>query len=213
LVSIENTHNRCNAVSLTAEYTNSAAELAHKHGLKFHIDGARIFNAAIDQNVPVAHLTKYADSVTFCLSKGLSAPVGSVLCGSSAFIQKALRVRKQLGGGMRQAGILAAAGIVALDTMVDRLAEDHRNAKTLADGLANIPGIAIEPETQHTNMVYFSLTSDIPLSLAEFREKLASHGLLVGGGSDRVRMVTHAWVDLDSVKSALGIIASVLSKL
>ncbi|MEJ2758205.1 MAG: low-specificity L-threonine aldolase, partial [Anaerolineales bacterium] len=181
LVSIENTHNRCNAVSLTAEYTNSAAELAHKHGLKFHIDGARIFNAAIDQNVPVAHLTKYADSVTFCLSKGLSAPVGSVLCGSSAFIQKALRVRKQLGGGMRQAGILAAAGIVALDTMVDRLAEDHRNAKTLADGLANIPGSAIEPETQHTNMVYFSLTSDIPLSLAEFREKLASHGLLIGG--------------------------------
>lgn len=213
LVSIENTHNRCNAVSLSAEYTNSVAEVAHNRSLKFHIDGARIFNAAIDQNVPVSHLTQQADSVTFCLSKGLSAPVGSVICGSKEFIQKALRARKQLGGGMRQAGILAAAGIVALDTMVDRLAEDHQNAKMLVAGLATIPGIEIEPETQHTNMVYFSLNSNVPMSLAELREKLAGQGLLVGGGSDRVRMVTHAWVDSDSVETAIEIIASVLSKL
>jgi len=114
---------------------------------------------------------------------------------------------------MRQAGILAAAGIVALDTMVDRLSEDHENAKKLAHGLANIPGIVIDLDTQHTNMVYFSLSSDAPLSLAQLSKKLASHGLLVGGGSDRIRMVTHTWVNADSVKTALEIIASTLTNL
>ncbi|MCB2180185.1 low-specificity L-threonine aldolase [bacterium] len=213
LVSIENTHNRCNGAPLSAEYTNSVAELAHKHGLKFHIDGARIFNAAVDQGIPVSSLTQQADSVTFCLSKGLSAPVGSVICGSNAFIEKALRVRKQLGGGMRQAGILAAAGIVALDTMVDRLADDHKNAKALALGLAKIPGIVIDTETQHTNMVYFSLEPDIPFDLTTMKKKLAAHGLLVGGGSDRIRMVTHAWVDTDSITSALEIVSATLSNL
>lgn len=213
LVSIENTHNRCNGSSLSADYTDSVASLAHAHGLKFHIDGARIFNAAVDQGVPVSRLTQKADSVTFCLSKGLSAPVGSVICGSKAFIEKALRVRKQLGGGMRQAGILAAAGIVALDTMVERLADDHANAKTLAKGLAQIPGIMIDLETQHTNMVYFSLDPGLPLDLIQLKKKLAASGLLVGGGSDRIRMVTHAWVDGDSVETALEIVSEILSKL
>lgn len=213
LVSIENTHNRCNGASLSAEYTGSVAELAHRHGLKFHIDGARIFNAAIDQGVPVSRLAQQADSVTFCLSKGLSAPVGSVIVGSQEFIQKALRVRKQLGGGMRQAGILAAAGIVALDTMVDRLADDHTNARALAQGLAQIPGIVIDIESQHTNMVYFSLEPNIPLDLTQLKKKLAARGLLVGGGSDRIRMVTHAWVDTDSVKTALEIVSETLSNL
>lgn len=213
LVSIENTHNRRNGVSISAEYTNSVADLAHKNGLKFHIDGARIFNAAVDQGVPVSQLTRQADSVTFCLSKGLSAPVGSVIVGSKEFIRKALRIRKQLGGGMRQAGILAAAGIVALDTMVDRLAEDHQNARLLAQGLAEIPGIDIDLETQHTNMVYFSLEQDVPLTLGQLHDLLAAEGLLVGGGSDRIRMVTHAWVDASSVATALEIISSTLSKL
>lgn len=203
LVSIENTHNRCNGASLSPGYTKQIALFAKQHDLVFHIDGARIFNAAIDQNVPVSELTKHANSVTFCLSKGLSAPVGSVICGSEAFIQRAHRIRKQLGGGMRQAGIIAAAGIISLETMVDRLKEDHQNARFLAEGLATIPGLLIDLENQHTNMVYFSLSNEIPLSLSELSDRLKESGLLVGGGSDRIRMVTHSGVTKTSAEQAI----------
>jgi threonine aldolase len=161
--------------------------------------------------VPVSRLTKHADSVTFCLSKGLSAPVGSVICGSKEYIKKAHRVRKQLGGGMRQTGVLAAAGIVALEKMVERLGDDHKNARVLGEGLYNIGVIVIDLNSQHTNMVYFSLDENLPISLNELRSKLGEQGLLVGGGSDRVRMVTHAWVDENDVNSALEIITSVMS--
>ena len=211
LVSIENTHNRCNGVSLSPEYTEQISLFAKHHGLVFHIDGARIFNAAIDQKVPVSELTKHADSITFCLSKGLSAPVGSVICGSQAFINKAHRIRKQLGGGMRQAGIIAAAGIVALETMVDRLAEDHQNARMLAEGLATIPGLQVDLSNQHTNMVYLSLSNDVPLTLSELRDLLEKFGLLVGGGSDRIRMVTHSGVDKTSVEIAIDLIKTNLT--
>jgi threonine aldolase len=136
LVCLENTHNRCGAVALTAEYTRAVGELAHQNDLFLHLDGARIFNASAALGVPAIELAAPADSVTFCLSKGLSAPVGSVLCGSTEFITRAHRIRKQLGGGMRQAGILAAAGIVALETMVNRLPEDHKRARDLALGLS-----------------------------------------------------------------------------
>ena len=156
-------------------------------------------------------MTKHADSVPFCLSKGLSAPVGSVICGSEEFIKKAHRVRKQLGGGMRQAGVLAAAGIVALETMWERLMDDHKNARILGEGLKNIEGIVFDLSSQHTNMVYFSLEEDVPISLSELRSELAQQGLLVGGGSNRVRMVTHAWVDEKGVNSALDIITSVIA--
>jgi threonine aldolase len=210
LVALENTHNRCNGVSLSPEYTKKVADFVHSRGLSFHLDGARIFNAAVDQGVPVAELTRAVDSVTFCLSKGLSAPIGSVICGSNDFVQKAHRIRKQLGGGMRQAGIIAAAGIVALNSMVERLTEDHTNARYLAQGLAEIKGIHFDLSSQHTNMVYFSLNStETPLGV--FREQLAREGLLVGGGSDRIRMVTHAGVNLDDVKKALQLIAAALS--
>jgi len=209
MIALENTHNRCNGVSISPEYTRKFADFARDRGLKFHLDGARIFNAAVDQGVPVSALTAPADSVTFCLSKGLSAPVGSVICGSREFIQKAHRVRKQLGGGMRQAGILAAAGIVSLTSMVERLSQDHQNARTLARLLAELPGIEIDPASQHTNMVYFSLSSAQP-SLGDFRRKLAGSGLLVGGGSDRIRMVTHAWVDEDDVAKAVEIVQKAL---
>ncbi|MBN2044024.1 MAG: low-specificity L-threonine aldolase [Anaerolineales bacterium] len=208
LVALENTHNRCNGISLSPEYTRQVADFVHARNLILHIDGARIFNAAIDLNVSVAQLASPADSVTFCLSKGLSAPVGSVICGSEEFIYKAHRIRKQLGGGMRQAGILAAAGIVALENMVERLEEDHRNARLLALGLAEIPSIAINPAEQHTNMVYFSLIEGSPVSLKVFREQLASAGLLVSGGPDRIRMVTHAWVDQSHVEQAIKIITT-----
>jgi threonine aldolase len=213
MIGLENTHNRCNGVSLSPEYIQQVSQFARKNNLILHIDGARIFNAAVDQNVPVSELTKPADSVTFCLSKGLSAPVGSVICGSKTFIQKAHRIRKQLGGGMRQAGIIAAAGIVALKNMVDRLAEDHQNARLLAEGLANIPGIEIDINNQHTNMVYFALSDYTFGPLSEFRRLLKNKGLLVGGDNGRIRMVTHVWVDKHSVKKALSIIEETLTNL
>ncbi len=160
LICLENTHNRCGGVVLSAEYTRQVGELAHKHDLSLHLDGARLFNAAVGQGVNAKELADPADSVSICLSKGLSAPVGSVLCGSKEFIQRALRIRKQLGGGMRQAGILAAAGIVALETMVERLAEDHRRAARLAEGLRCLPDIQADPEKPATNMVFLTWPSE-----------------------------------------------------
>jgi threonine aldolase len=159
LVALENTQNRCGGVALTVEYTQAAGMLAHRHGLSLHLDGARIFNAAIAQGVEAADLAAPADSVTFCLSKALCAPVGSVLCGSKEFIDRAHRVRKQLGGGMRQAGVLAAAGIIALEKMRDRLAEDHARARRLAECLANLPDLVLDPGTPQTNMIFLSWQS------------------------------------------------------
>jgi threonine aldolase len=210
MVALENTHNRCDGVSLSQEYTEDLSEFVHSKGLKLHIDGARIFNAAVDLSVPVHKLTEPADSITFCLSKGLSAPVGSLICGPHSFIKKAHRVRKQLGGGMRQAGILAAAGILALENMVARLEEDHKRAQVLAKGLAKIEGIKLDLQNQHTNMVYFSLEEENNLSLTELRKRLEEKSLLVGGGSDRIRMVTHAWITDKDVISAIEIVNSVL---
>lgn len=210
LVALENTHNTCDGVSLPASYIQSVADLAHENGLKLHIDGARIFNAATDQGVPVKELTSPADSITFCLSKGLSAPVGSMICGTKDFIQKVRRVRKQLGGGMRQAGVLAAAGIVAIETVTPRLVEDHRRASALAQGLSEIPFITIDVENQHTNMVYFALSPDAPLSPKEFQNKAAEKGLLFGG-RDRFRMVTHIWITDQAVSEAVQIIKEILS--
>lgn len=213
LVAIENTHNRCDGASLSQSYTQEIADFVHSRGLLLHIDGARIFNAAVDQGVSVKNLTSPADSVTFCLSKGLSAPVGSVICGSKDFIARVHRVRKQLGGGMRQAGIIAAAGIVALESMINRLEDDHRRARQLAKGLSNIQDIVIDLENQHTNMVYFSLAPETSMTLDKFRQLLAQKGLLVGGGKDRIRMVTHYWIQDESVQHALEIVESILREL
>lgn len=211
LLVLENTHNRCVGASLSAEYTRQAADLAHANGLSLHIDGARIFNAAADQGVPASQLAAPADSVTFCLSKGLSAPVGSLLCGSRAFIQKAHRIRKQLGGGMRQAGVIAAAGIVALETMTERLLEDHHRAEKLAAGLKQIAGVDFE--AQHTNMVYFRLAPQAPLSVDALVQQAKANGLLIGAaGGGRIRMVTHYWLDDDAVKTALDVIAAALAE-
>src|SRR5207245_9385715 len=146
LLCIENTHNRCGGAVLSIEQVEQLSSLAHAHRLAVHMDGARIFNAAIALGVPVSTLARPVDSIMFCLSKGLSAPVGSMLVGSQDFIRRAHRMRKLLGGGMRQAGILAAAGIVALEQMVDRMAEDHENCKQLAYGFADYPQIDIDVE-------------------------------------------------------------------
>jgi threonine aldolase len=172
LIELENTHNACYGSPLAPAYLWSVYQVAQEHHLRVHTDGARIFNAAVALGVPVSELARYTDSISFCLSKGLSAPVGSLLCGSSDFISEARRHRKMVGGGMRQAGILAAAGIVALDTMVDRLADDHANARLLADCLAEIPGVAIEPERCKTNIVFFDLDPAVT-SAPELAERLA----------------------------------------
>lgn len=213
LVTLENTHNRCDGISLSPGYIESVSAFVHSRGLKLHIDGARIFNASVDQNVPVSSFSKHADSITFCLSKGLSAPVGSLICGSNEFIDKVHRVRKQLGGGMRQAGILAAAGIVAIGTMVDRLKDDHFNARQLAQGISNIPFIVTDPANQHTNMVYFNLDSSSPYSPTRFQQVLEEFGLLIGGGPERFRMVTHAGIDNLSIQRAIEIIRHTLESI
>ncbi len=196
LVCLENTHNRCGGVALTADYTQAVGELVHERGLLLHLDGARIFNAAVVQGVDAKALAEPADSVTFCLSKGLSAPVGSVLCGSPEYIKKAHRIRKQLGGGMRQAGILAAAGIVALDTMVDRLAEDHKRARYLAQGLSFLPWLVLDPGTPATNMIFMSLADDFPADAKQVADELCKKDVRVSVvGQRRFRLVTHYWID------------------
>jgi threonine aldolase len=204
LVCLENTHNRCGAVALTANYTREVGDLAHQRGLLLHIDGARIFNAAVIQGVYAKVLAEPADSVTFCLSKGLSAPVGSVLCGSSEFITRAHRIRKQLGGGMRQAGILAAAGIVALDTMVERLADDHKRAQTLAKGLSILPWLVMDGGTPYTNMIFMTLTDLFPADAKQVELEMAKLGVKVGVvGNRRFRLVTHYWINDSAVEKTI----------
>jgi threonine aldolase len=212
LLILENTHNRCGGVSISRSYMLEAAQVARENGLAIHLDGARIFNAAVDQNLPAADLVDMLDSVTFCLSKGLCAPVGSVLCGTKDFIYEALRIRKQLGGGMRQAGVLAAAGIVALDEMVDRLSEDHQKAKELSKGLAEIPGIALDKSSPNTNMVYISIDPLHKLNAKLTAEALRKKGVLVGiTGPQQFRLVCHYWIrkeHLDRVIKAFRIVLS-----
>lgn len=195
LLILENTQNRCGGVSLSREYMLEAAKVARSAGLAIHLDGARIFNAAIDQGVPAADLVDMVDSVTFCLSKGLCAPVGSVLCGSHEFISKAHRIRKQLGGGMRQAGVLAAAGIVALEEMVDRLWEDHQHAKQLAETLLSVTGIRLDKGSPNTNMIYVQIDPSLRISAKECAKKLKDLGVLVGiTGERHFRLVCHYWI-------------------
>jgi len=211
LIEIENTQNACGGLCLTPEYTRRLADFAHARGLILHLDGARIFNAAVAQGVDVKQLTGPVDSVTFCLSKGLAAPVGSVLCGTAEFIKKARKVRKHLGGGMRQAGILAAAGIVALEKMVDRLAEDHARARTLAEGLSEIPGIRLDPGSPATNMIFFDLAASVKLSPAQIERQLAERGVLTSAsGPRRFRLVTHVWIDQAGVDKTVAAFREVL---
>jgi threonine aldolase len=204
LIVLENTHNRCGGVALRLEYTRAAGDLAHRHGLQLHLDGARIFNAAIALGVEAADLAEPTDSVTFCLSKGLSAPVGSLLCGSNEFIARARRMRKQLGGGMRQAGVLAAAGIVALETMIERLEEDHIRAKNLAQGLATVPGLVLDLGIPETNMLFLSLNDEVPLSTSEVAVRLKERGVLAGVVTNRrFRLVTHYWIEDSDIDQAI----------
>lgn len=212
LIALENTHNRCGGTYQSVDYTRQVAEFAHARGLKVHLDGARVFNAATALGVPAGELTGLVDSVTFCLSKGLSAPVGSVLCGSREFIKRAHRARKLLGGGMRQAGVLAAAGIVALEKMVSRLGEDHARARTLAEGLSENRCLVLDPGTPATNMVFMNLSEDVPMMAPEVAEKMREQGILVGvSGALRFRLVTHCWIDDAGVERAVEAFDKVLN--
>lgn len=205
LICLEDTHNRAGGTCYPLETLASIRKLADRKKIPVHIDGARLFNAAVAQKVTADTITQYADSVQFCLSKGLCAPIGSLLVGSSAFISQARRCRKMLGGGMRQAGILAAAGIVGLETMVDRLAEDHEIAGQLAEELANM-GFDIDLSTVQTNIVIFDIFR-MGMKADAFIEQLKKEGVLASRfGEYRVRMVTHQGitaVDIDKVVAAL----------
>jgi len=207
LICLENTHNRCNGAPLTPQYMAAVAALACRHGLGVHLDGARLFNAAVALGVDVKELAASVDSLSICLSKGLAAPVGSVICGSQAFIAEARRVRKVLGGGMRQAGVLAAAGIVALEKMVDRLQEDHDNAKRLAEGIARIEGLAIDLAKVHTDIVYFDVVEG-GLAADSLIKRLSDRGVrMLSVGPKRIRAVTHYGItaaDIDRTITVLG---------
>ena len=203
LICLENTHNRCFGMPLSSDYVNSVAEVAKNDSILVHVDGARIFNAAVSLDTSVAELTHEIDSVSFCLSKGLSAPAGSLLCGSEDFIYRARRNRKALGGGMRQAGILAAAGIIALENMTERIADDHQNARALAEGISDIKGISIDLDKIQTNIIYFSL--DHPkIESSLFLDKMCEKNIhFFELGPSWYRLVTHNGISKDDVSNVV----------
>ena len=210
LICIENTQNVCGGIPLTAEYTAQVGKLAKENNLLFHIDGARIFNAAAALNVDVKDLTAPADSVMFCLSKGLVAPVGSMLVGTKKFINRARHLRKMLGGGMRQAGVLAAAGLISLEKMIGRLGQDHVRAKNLFEGLKQVKGLKLEASPA-SNMIYFDLADRITLTENQIIEEMKKYDVLVDwAGPRRFRLVTHYWVDDAGVEKAIKGFAEVL---
>ncbi|MEE8397620.1 MAG: low-specificity L-threonine aldolase [Desulfobacterales bacterium] len=210
LIVLENTHNRCYGTPLDLTYMNAVGLLAHENGLKLHVDGARIFNAAIALSIDPAQLVASADSVAFCLSKGLAAPVGSMVCGNKEFVARARRARKILGGGMRQAGVIAAAGIVALNEMVDRLADDHANARALAEGLVDIRGVSADPNHVTTNIVYIDI-EDSSTPSADLAEQLNAKGVrLLPTAPDQLRAVTNYHITPDDIQQTLDVFKEVL---
>ena len=210
LICLENTHNRCFGFPLHLDYLHSVRSIADENALKLHVDGARLFNAAVALGISVEELCGPVDSTTFCLSKGLSAPVGSLVCGNTDFIYKVKRLRKVLGGGMRQAGILAAAGIEALETMVDQLALDHHHAKVLADGLSSVDGLHCNPEFVPTNIVYFLLEREniTGQELVSVMEKNGIHFFELS--PKRFRLVTHAGIEEKDVFKTIEIFRKVM---
>jgi len=213
LVCIENSHNNCGGAAISATDTRAVADLAHRHGAQVHLDGARIFNAAAALGVDVRELCAPVDTVQFCFSKGLAAPVGSIVCGDRETMARARRVRKLLGGAMRQAGVIAAAALVALERMRDRLAEDNENARSLADGLANLPGVRIDVAGVMTNIVAFEIEPEC-MDAGIFQKACAEQGVRLSrylGNSPRLRAVTHVDVTRVDIETALGVMSSVLT--
>ena len=210
LLTIENTHNMSSGRAISADQMKAMADAAHEKGLNVHLDGARLFNAAVALNVPASDLTEHVDSATFCLSKGLSCPIGSIVVGSRDFILEADRWRKMLGSGMRQVGIVAAAGLVALDTMIDRMQEDHDQARNMASQMAEMPGISVDPEHIQTNLIRFGVPAHEGNEIAA---RLKEEGVYINGGDSDLRIVSHygvsgadydfAMVALDRVMKAI----------
>lgn len=222
LICLENSHNRAGGTVTPPKITEEIYQLAHKHNIFVHLDGARLFNAAVALNIEPALLAKNVDSVMFCLSKGLSAPVGSILSGPKEFIQKARKYRKMLGGGMRQAGILAAAGIISLEKMVKRLEEDHKNARILAEGLNEIEGIKVDLETVQTNMVYFDvvkLVEELNINTDQFLERLVDEYGIRGGvetpiqDPTEIRFVTHYGIIEEDIYTTINAIKMISKRI
>ncbi|MFQ6095382.1 MAG: threonine aldolase family protein [Candidatus Bathyarchaeia archaeon] len=210
LICIENTHNRAGGTIITPDQIKALSEVAENHGLKLYMDGARIFNAAVAMKIDVKEFTKHVDNLMFCLSKGLSCPIGSVVVGSQEFIDRARKTRKILGGGMRQAGIIAAPGIIALEKMINRLEEDHRNAKLLAEGLAKTDGISVDLRTVQTNIVHLDVDG-LGMTSEEFISRLKAHGILaLTRDKTKVRMVTHRGIEREHIEKTLNIIEDIV---
>lgn len=212
LVTLENSHNMAGGAVLPLSVVNDICDRAHALGLPVHLDGARIFNAALALNTTVAEIARPFDSVMFCLSKGLGAPVGSMIVGSKDFIKEAVSIRKMLGGGMRQVGVLAAAGKIALEESPKLLIEDHSNAKRLAQGLAELPGVKIDPERVQTNIAIFDIAAT-GMATAQMTAELKARGVLANGINSReMRMVTHYDVSRDDIEQTIKIMKDILGR-
>jgi len=213
LICVENTHNRYGGTIVTPDQIKAVSDIARTFGLKLYMDGARIFNAAVALKVEVKDFTKHVDNLMFCLSKGLSCPIGSIVVGTEEFVEKARKNRKILGGGMRQAGIIAAPGIIALEKMIDRLEEDHKNARVLAEGLAQINGISINLKNVQTNIVHLDV-SELLVTSDQFVSKLREKGVLaLPRDKKTLRMVTHRGVEKENIEKTLNIIDSIAKEL
>ena len=213
LICIENTHNRHGGTVVEPDQIKAVSEVTKAHGLKLYMDGARIFNATVALKVDVKEFTKHVDNLMFCLSKGLSCPVGSIVVGNQEFIEKARKTRKILGGGMRQAGIIAAPGIIALEKMIDRLEEDHKNARLLAEGIAKVDGLAINLGIVQTNMVHFDV-GELGISANQFISELEENGVLaLTLAKNKIRMVTHRGIEREHIEKTLSILESIVKEL
>jgi len=213
LICIENTHNRHGGTVVEPDQIKAVSEVTKAHGLKLYMDGARIFNAAVALKVDVKEFTKHVDNLMFCLSKGLSCPVGSIVVGNQEFIEKARKTRKILGGGMRQAGIIAAPGIIALEKMIDRLEEDHKNARLLAEGIAKVDGLAINLGIVQTNMVHFDV-GELGITANQFISELEENSVLaLTLAENKIRMVTHRGIEKEHIEKTLSILESIVKEL
>ncbi|NDJ55215.1 MAG: low-specificity L-threonine aldolase [Chloroflexi bacterium] len=213
LVALENTQGSIGGIPISAEYTQALRDLCDRHGLKLHLDGARLFNAAAALEVDVKTLVAPVDSVSFCLSKGLCAPIGSIIAGSAEFIGRARRTRKMLGGGWRQAGIIAAAGIIALETMPKRLHEDHANAKALASALSQLEGLHIDMGQVQTNMIFIQLDQALPFTAYDLEAQLAEQNILMDVWDERfIRLVTHYWITPERVQTVIDAVRACFSQ-
>lgn len=214
MIAVENTHAEAGGIVVPLEHLQALSALAREHDVPLFMDGARIFNASVMLGVDVREITQYVDSVSFCLSKGLCCPAGTLIVGDASFIQRAARFKQMIGGYMRQTGVLAAAGIVALETMIDRLAEDHTNARTLAEGLARVDGLDIDLDAVQTNILFADIDQQLEVDATEFARRVAEQNVNVRvDGPRRIRMVTHHGVSTDDVQVALEIIHQVAATL